>query len=157
MVALRARTGKRLTRPTLLPSQPMSRFARWAGVLLTLACSPLPPSFEEVSLAAARELLGDPQISLIDVLARENAEGDALPGGFRWDLGQDAAPDPRGLPAGAVLVIASNRPTAHRSAAALARAGNHPVFVFIPRNAEERSSLYALALQTEERIRGENS
>jgi hypothetical protein len=39
----------------------------------------------------------------------------------------------------------------------LARAGNHPVLVFIPRNAEERSSLYALALQTEEKIRGENS
>jgi hypothetical protein len=135
----------------------MSRFARWAGLLLTLACSQLPPSFEEVPLETARELLGDPRISLIDAVAGQAAEGSALPGGFRWDLGEGSEPAPRGLPTGGVLVVASNRPTAHRSAAALARAGNHPVLVFIPRNAEERSSLYALALQTEEKIRGENS
>ncbi|MEE9281429.1 MAG: hypothetical protein V3V67_14745 [Myxococcota bacterium] len=144
----------------------MSRFGRWgAGWLLVLlpvllpgwACSPFALSFEEVPVETARRLLRDPRVALIDAVADEKGQPGALPGGFRWTLGERAEPAPRGLPSGAVLVIASDRRIGQRSAAALARAGNRPVYLFIPRNAQERTSLYALALQTEETIRDEDS
>ncbi len=136
----------------------MSRSAlRGAAVLWALACSPLPISFEEVPLEVAQRLMRDPRVTLIEAIEDSSSPQQALPGGFRWRLGNEHASPPGDLPSGRTLVIADDERIAHRSAAALARAGNQPVFVFIPTNAEERSSLYALALQLEETIRGEDS
>ena len=136
----------------------MSRIAlKGAAVLWALACSPLPISFEEVPLEVAHRLLRDPRVTLIEAVAESADAQRALPGGFRWRMGKGLASPPRGLPSGRTLVIAANARIAHRSAAALVRAGNQPVSVFILTNAEERSSLYALALQIEETIRGEDS
>ena len=136
----------------------MSRIAlKGAAVLWALACSPLPASFEEVPLEVARRLLRDPGVTLIEAVADSRDAHEALPGGFRWRLGDGFASPKHDLPSGSALVIAETQRIAHRSAAALARAGNQPVYVFIPTNAEERSSLYALALQIEETIRGEDS
>ncbi len=136
----------------------MSRSAfRGAAVLWALACSPLPVSFEEVPLEVAHRLLRDPHVTVIEAIAESSGVEQLLPGGFRWHLGKGVASPPGNLPSGRTLIIADDERIAHRSAAALARAGNQPVFVFIPTNAEERSSLYALALQIEETIRGEDS
>ena len=136
----------------------MSRIAlRGAAVLWALACSPLSVSFEEVPLERARRLLRDPRVTLIEAVDASSGPQKALPGGFRWHLGEGLASPPRDLPSGHTLVIAENERIAHRCAAALARAGNQPVYVFILTNAAERSSLYALALQIEETSRGEDS
>ena len=136
----------------------MSRIAlKGAAVLCALACSPISVSFEEVPLEVARRLLRDPGVTLIEAVADSTDAQEALPGGLRWRLGDGFASPPQDLPSGLALVIAENERIAHRSAAALARAGNQQVYVFIPTNAEERSSLYALALQIEETIRGEDS
>ena len=136
----------------------MARLLRWgAAAALCVACSPFPASFQEVQMEAVTKLLVDPRVSLIDAVADEADQPGELPGGFRWTHKEGGPNAPHNLPAGGVLVIAVDRRMAHRSAAALVRAGNHPVYVFIPKNAEERSSLYALALQTEEAIRGEDS
>ncbi len=136
----------------------MSRIAlRGAAVLCALACSPVSVSFEEVPLELARRLLRDPRVTLIEAVDESSGAQEALPGGFRWHLGGGPASPPRDLPSGRTLVIAENERIAHLCAADLARAGNHPVYVFILTNAEDRSSLYALALQIEETIRGEDS
>ncbi len=136
----------------------MARLLRWgAAAALCLACSPFPESFQEVQMNAVVKLLVNPQVSLIDAVADGAGQPGELPGGFRWTHKEGEPKAPQDLPAGGVLVIAADRRTAHRAAAALVRAGNQPVYVFIPKNAEERSSLYALALQTEEAIRGEDS
>lgn len=108
-------------------------------------------------METATKLLVNPRVSLIDAVADGADQPGELPGGFRWTYTEGAPNAPQNLPAGGVLVVAVDRRMAHRSAAALVRAGNHPVYVFIPKNAEERSGLYALALQTEEAIRGEDS
>ena len=164
-VARLERSGKRprLTACGADSEQPvtlaaMARLLRWgAAAALCLACSPFPESFQEVQMNAVVKLLVDPQVSLIDAVADGAGQPGELPGGFRWTHKEGERNAPQDLPAGGVLVIAADRRMAHRAAAALVRAGNQPVYVFIPKNAEERSSLYALALRTEEAIRGEDS
>ena len=54
-------------------------------------------------------------------------------------------------------LVASDERTAHRSAAALARRQYHPVYVYIPRSAEDRSSLHAHAPETKEPASGRDS
>jgi hypothetical protein len=56
-----------------------------------------------------------------------------------------------------VLVFGIDERSARARAAALARAGNHPVLVFVPRDAEERGRFYAVASPAEEDRRGEDS
>ena len=51
---------------------------------------------------------------------------------------------------GGVLVIAPTTAEGYRRAAALSRSGSHPTYVCVPENADERSSLYALARLTKE-------
>ncbi len=128
-----------------------------AGLLLLLSCHP-PISFEVISLERARSLVANSRITLLDVVSDKADQPGPLPGGVRWRLstGEIALPDAVSDGSG-VLVVGSSSQVAHRSAAALARAGNHPVFVFIPRDADERSRLYAVARKTEEAPRGEDS
>ena len=57
----------------------------------------------------------------------------------------------------AVLVYGIDERSTRVRAAALARAGNHPVLVFVPRDAEERGRFYAVASPAEEDRRGEDS
>ncbi len=56
-----------------------------------------------------------------------------------------------------VLVYGVDERSTRVRAAALARAGNHPVLVFVPRDAEERGRFYAVASPAEEDRRGEDS
>jgi len=56
-----------------------------------------------------------------------------------------------------VLVFGIDLRSTRVRAAALARAGNHPVLVFVPRDAEERGRFYAVASPAEEDRRGEDS
>ena len=140
----------------------MRRFLPGWGLALAalwmLACSGAPPWFELVSLEQARELLGDPAIALVDVVADGTGQPGALPGGVRWKLGKARPMPPEEVPPDiGVLVVGSERSLGLRSAAALARAGNRPVYVFIPGDADERSSLYALALETKEESIGQDS
>ena len=126
------------------------------AALGSLACEP-PPSFAEVELDDARRLLREPDVAVVDAVGGARHSLRVLPGAVRWTLTQSPATPPDEIPSGPVLVVGASRPVGHRSAAALARAGNHPVYMFIPRDADERSSLYALALQSEETTRGEDS
>ncbi|MEX2208574.1 MAG: hypothetical protein WEF50_20350 [Myxococcota bacterium] len=57
----------------------------------------------------------------------------------------------------AVLVFGNDLRSTRARAAALARAGNHPVLVFVPRDAEERGRFYAVASPAQEVRRGEDS
>jgi hypothetical protein len=119
------------------------------------SCGEAPPSYRVVSLGEARALLERPDVALLDAVGASNAEPLPLPRGIRW---HGAPEPPEDLPEGAVLVVASDERIAHRSAAALARDHHRPVYVCIPRSAEERTSLYAhLPAIGEELARGRDS
>ncbi len=136
----------------------VARIALVSAALWTLGCPGAPPRFEEISLDQARELLSTPEVSLVDAVSDQTGQPGPLPGGVRWKLGADPPERPEALAnQGAVLVVGSAPRIAYRSAAALARAGNRPVYVFIPMNAEERSTLYSFALEIEEVPSGEDS
>jgi hypothetical protein len=107
------------------------------------ACPAPPASFRVIELAEAQRLVQHHELILVEAPR-------ALPGSPGA-----AAPD---VPAGVgVLVFGDDERSAHARAAALARAGNHPVLVFVPRNAEERGRFYAVAIPTEEDRRDEDS
>jgi hypothetical protein len=122
------------------------------------SCGEAPPSYQVVSLGEARALLERPDVALLDAVGARNAEPLPLPRGIRWHVANGAPEPPGDLPEGAVLVVASDERIAHRSAAALAREHHRPVYVCIPRSAEERTSLYAhLPAIGEEPARGRDS
>jgi hypothetical protein len=71
-----------------------------------------------------------------------------------------SAPPPAGPTervAKGVLVYGVDERSTRARAAALARAGNHPVLVFVPRDAEERGRFYAVASPAQEVRRDEDS
>jgi hypothetical protein len=120
------------------------------------ACSPPPPSYQLVSLAEARRLLGERSVALVDAVAAGATVDPSS--GVLWEIDAGGPVVPPQLdPARPVLIVASSEPVAHRSAAALARAGARGVTVCIARSAEERSSLYAHAPGAEEVQRGRDS
>jgi len=135
--------------------------ARAAVLLAVLAvfssCGEAPPSYRVVSLAEARSVLGQPGINLLDAVGAQSQQPRPLASGFRWKVERGALNPPEELPVGAVLVVASDESTAHRSAAALARRRFHPVYVYIARSAEDRSRLEAHAPATEEPTGGRDS
>jgi hypothetical protein len=136
--------------------------SRRAGVLSALAlwaasCGAPPPSYRVVSLGEARSLVDQPDVALIDAIGAQAQQPQPLPRGLRWRLERGELTPPNDLPEGAVLVVASDERTAHRSAAALARHRFRPVYVYIPRSAEDRSSLHARAPNTEEPSGGRDS
>ncbi len=101
-------------------------------------------SFAVVSLEQARALVRDGGLEVVNA-----ARADAEP----------PAPSPGstdGLLPGGVLVIAATEQDGFRAAAALVRSGTHPTYLCISANADERGSLYALALKTGEIVRDEN-
>lgn len=60
-------------------------------------------------------------------------------------------------PGEGVLVFGLDAKAARARAATFARAGNRPVLVFIPRDADERGRFYAVASQRQEDRRGKDS
>jgi hypothetical protein len=121
----------------------------------------LPRGFERVSLERARGLLTGGRVAVVDALEVGTRDPGQVPGGIRWRVGQDGSiqtlegtPD---VPGGGVLVIASSDAVGYRSAARLSRAGNRPVYVFIPETLEERSMLASAGLADREVPRGEDS
>ena len=123
----------------------MSSAGRIGLVLgLTLcACAPRPVEFRVVGLDEAQRAIQREPLTVIE-----------------------AALDPRtGAPAaettvpegGGVLVFGLDARAARVRAAAFARAGNQPVLLFIPRDADERGRFYALASQRQEDRRGKDS
>jgi hypothetical protein len=133
--------------------------ARPAALLLAAllaGCGDRPRSFREAGLPETERLLRDPSIRVVEALEGP-ARGFGTARGLRWRLD---VPPPGGQPQvadGPVLVLGSSRDAGHRSAAALARAGHRPVWVFVPQTEEERAALAAPALEAKEKTRGEGS
>lgn len=120
------------------------------ALLIGTGCMEPLRSFEPVELDRARRLLVEEGITIVDALAVGVRDPGRLPGGIRWRVASDGSlgkldgtPE---VPGGPVLVVAGTTRVAHRSAASLARKGNHPVYVFIPESAEERSHLHGALL-----------
>ncbi len=101
-------------------------------------------SFTVVSLERAQALVRDGGLEVVNA-ARPGAEPPAP------SPGSTDGPLP-----GGVLVIAATESEGFRAAAALARSGKHPTYLCISANADERGSLYALALEPREIVRDEN-
>jgi hypothetical protein len=124
----------------------------WAALLIGLGCPAPQRSFAVVSPEEAQVLLRKGGLSVVEAASTDSpGAGKAL----EATPGQETkrpAPPPE-APRGGVLVIASTAPAGYRTAAALSRSGNRPTYVCISANAEERSRLYALALQTREFVR----
>jgi hypothetical protein len=121
------------------------------------SCGEAPPSYRVVSLREARQLVEQPDVTLLDAVGAQAAQGEPLPRSVVWRIERGALTPPDTLPSGAVLVVASDERTAHRSAAALARQRHHPVYVYILRSAEDRTSLQARAPAKEELPGGRDS
>ena len=107
---------------------------------LLLACAPRPAEFRVVSLDEARRLVESEHLSVVEALA----DAHAVP--------------PAAVPSGGgVLVFGLDARAARARAATFARAGNRPVVVFIPRDADERGRFYAVASQRQEVRHGKDS
>jgi hypothetical protein len=114
------------------------------SVACVLAACPAPPaSFRVVDLSEAKLLVERHEVVLIE----------AAP--MLLSAPKPAAPAVS-LGSG-VLVYGIDERSTRARAADLARAGNHPVLVFVPRDAEERGRFYAVASPAEEDRRGEDS
>jgi len=117
--------------------RPVTRCA-WLALAI-LACVPRPAEFRVVGLDEARRLVEQDRLVVIEVPPDSHA----------------ASAD---VPAGAgVLVFGLDGKAARARAATFARAGNRPVIVFIPRDADERGRFYAVASQRQEDRRGKDS
>jgi hypothetical protein len=104
-----------------------------------LACSP-PAEFRVVSLDEARRLVEKERLAVVEVFVDARGQTPTL------------------VPAGAgVLVFGLDAKAARARAAIFARAGNRPVLVFIPRDADERGRFYAVASRKQEERRGKDS
>ena len=128
-----------------------------ACAFLLGACIDAPASFEPIELSRARELLQSGAVVVIDAAAPEDPRRPAPPGGVRWLVSAGATLELPELPDGAVLVVAGSQSIGFRSAAALARVRNGPVYVVITGSAEDRGRLYALEPSEEEIPRGRDS
>ncbi|NRA01072.1 MAG: hypothetical protein HRU00_00575 [Myxococcales bacterium] len=127
------------------------------AAMLALGCAESPSSFREVSLEDARRLIAAGDVTIVDALAEDSEPAPALAGGLRWKVAPTAPNLPPGLPDGAVLIIGSSPGLGYGSAAALARTGRRPVYVFITRSRRERNALVAVALRSREASDGRDS
>ena len=117
-----------------------------------------PRRFALIQVEAARTLLSEGSLTLVEV-APHGGKATASPGALLWKLPRSPAnptPPPEIHRTG-VLLISSEPQIGFRAAAAVSRMGNQRVFVFIPKNAEEKSSLYSLALKMKEIPRDRDS
>ncbi|MBM4335773.1 MAG: hypothetical protein FJ108_07665 [Deltaproteobacteria bacterium] len=118
------------------------------ALLIAISCAalcacPAPPvSFRVVDLDEAKRLVETREVVLVE--APELATSAPSVG----------EPTP---PGAAVLVFGVSEAATRARAAALARAGNRPVLVFVPRDADERGRFYAVASPAKEDPRGEDS
>jgi hypothetical protein len=96
-----------------------------------------------VGLDEARQAVEVEQMSVVEAL----------------DEAAGPASDPAAVvpPGSGVLIVGLDARAARMRAATFARAGNHPVLVFIPRDADERGRFYAAASQRQEVRRGKDS
>jgi hypothetical protein len=117
-----------------------------------------PRRFALIQVEAARSLLREGSLTLVEVAAQGD-QAIASPGALLWELPEsptNPTPPPEIHRAG-VLLITSGARIGFRAAAAVSRTGSRRVFVFIPKNAEEKSSLYSLALKMKEIPRDRDS
>ncbi len=114
-----------------------------AVICSLLGCPAPPPSFRVVDLAEAERLVGLHELILVEA-----------PAVF---LRTPDGPSPAVPASAGVLVYGMDERATRARAAVFARAGNHPVLVFVPRDAEERGRFYALASPAEEDRRGKDS
>jgi hypothetical protein len=105
-----------------------------------LACGKSPAEFRVVGADEAQRLVERERLTLVEAVAdAQNATQAEVPAGA------------------GVLVFGLDAKVARARAATFARAGNRPVVVFIPRDADERGRFYALASQRQEERRGKDS
>ena len=122
----------------------MGRTLRRALIMASLVplfgCGRRPPEFREVTLDEAQQSVRAEHLTVVEAFAsgREPAAGSAVDGG-------------------GVLVFGLDAKAARARAAIFARAGNHPVLVFIPRDADERGRFDAVASRRQEDRRGRDS
>ena len=125
-----------------MPSR--ARLALLVSVACVVTACPAPPvRFRVIAIEEAQRLVLRHEVVLVEVPpALLSAPKEAVPA-IRRGTG--------------VLVFGVDERSTRARAAALARAGNHPVLVFVPRDAEERGRFYAVASPAEEDRRGEDS
>jgi hypothetical protein len=113
------------------------------GVLVGfLGCGPRPPEFRVVGLDEARQAVEQDGLAVVEAV----------------DEASPPLSDPAVVaPGSGVLIVGLDARAARMRAANFARAGNHPVLVFIPRDADERGRFYAAASQRQEVRRGKDS
>lgn len=121
-----------------------SRARVWLGLAVALcACPPPPTQFRVVGLDEARRAVETQHLVAVEA-AFDPRTGEPQP----------IAEVPEGA---GVLVFGLDVRAARVRAATFARAGNRPVLLFIPRDADERGRFYALASQRQEDRRGKDS
>ena len=148
-VSVVARPASSRIRPGLLGSL--------LAAMLAIGCADAPRSFSEVSLEDARRMIADTGVTVVDALAEDLEPATALAGGLQWKTAPTAADPPPGLPDGPVLIVGSSSELGYASAAAIARVGGRPVYVFITRSRQERNALVAVALRSREASDGRDS
>ncbi len=113
-----------------------------AALVAVSSCS-RPASFRMVDLAEAQNAAEAGVLTVVEALELHDRAADPK---------VDEVPAGRG-----VLVFGMDERAARARAAAFARAGNQPVLVFVPRDADERGRFYAVASRDREERRGKDS
>ena len=125
-----------------VPLTPLVSVPCWVlcwGWIAFLGCGSGPVEFRVVAMDEAQRALVSEQLFILEAQDEVQPPVDAVP------------------PGAGVLIVGLNGRVARARAANFARAGNHPVLVFIPRDADERGRFYAAAAQRQEVHRGKDS